>query len=193
MSRGSPSAVCRAYPLCGLHGIRTHYSGGQPNADAKVPACRTWAENRGRSVGDGTGSCGSSAPSRNRLRRCDKRPGRSLSLVRYRGTELLRPHTVRPLRGARRLAGGHQLRRRGDCQAPAFIRARATSSSISCTICPCWSKRLSRRLWLSVSAGKLDVQVLRLTCSSPTEALERGVMSFERSSTCAGSRSGRHA
>ena len=32
---------------------------------------------------------------------------------------------------------GHQLRRRGDCQAPAFIRARGL---VRCTICPCWSK-----------------------------------------------------
>ena len=60
---------------------------------------------------------------------CDKRPGRvsSLSLVRLSRHRLLRPHTVRPLRGAGpRLCprGGHQLRRRGDCQAPAFIRAR---------------------------------------------------------------------
>ena len=60
---------------------------------------------------------------------CDKRPGRvsSLSLGALSRHRLLRPHTVRPLRGAGpRLCprGGHQLRRRGDCQAPAFIRAR---------------------------------------------------------------------
>ena len=77
----------------------------------------------------GTGSCGSSAPSRNRLRRLRQAPGAGQfavagALSRHR---LLRPHTVRPLRGAgprRCPRGGHQLRRRGDCQAPAFIRAR---------------------------------------------------------------------
>ena len=65
----------------------------------------------------------------NRLRRLRQAPGAGQlavagALSRHR---LLRPHTVRPLRGAGpRLCprGDHQLRRRGDCQAPAFIRAR---------------------------------------------------------------------
>ena len=81
-----------------------------------------------RRSANASGSCGSSAPSRNRLRRLRQAPGAGQfavagALSRHR---LLRPHTVRPLRGAGpRLCprGGHQLRRRGDCQAPAFIRA----------------------------------------------------------------------
>ena len=57
---------------------------------------------------------------------CDKRPGRvsSLSLVRYRGTDYSVPtrfgHCEVLVRGY--VHEVHQLRRRGDCQAPAFIR-----------------------------------------------------------------------
>ena len=104
------------------------------NTHLEACCAKRWAEQlRGhdQTVGErlGTGSCGSSAPSRNRLRRLRQAPGAGQfavagALSRHR---LLRPHTVRPLRGAGpRLCprGGHQLRRRGDCQAPAFIRAR---------------------------------------------------------------------
>ena len=60
---------------------------------------------------------------------CDKRPGRvsSLSLVRYRGTDYSVPTRFGHcgVAGPRPCPrGGHRLRRRGDCQAPAFIRAR---------------------------------------------------------------------
>ena len=80
---------------------------------------------------------------------CDKRPGRvsSLSLVRYRGTDYSVPtrfgHCEVLVRGyvhevviscAAEVIARH----------PRFIRARGLSSSIRCTICPCWSKRPTR-------------------------------------------------
>ena len=129
------------------------------------------------------------------------------ALSRHR---LLRPHTVRPLRGAGpRLCprGGHQLRRRGDCGTRVHTSKR-TSSSIRCTICPCWSKRPTRwkggslgrplppvfgdlRRLLEARMGKAGkreyVQVLRLIESfslddvraAISEALERGVIGFD--------------
>ena len=89
-----------------------------------------WPRPDGRRT-PGTGSCGSSAPSRESPDdACDKRPGRvsSLSLVRYRGTDYSVPLTVRPFREAAGNRGYSGTRwssvahRRGDCQAPAFIR-----------------------------------------------------------------------
>ena len=86
----------------------------------RVPAAPSDGRKRPRPDGrrtPGTGSCGSSAPSRNRLRRV-RQAGHAGqfavagALSRHR---LLRPHTVRPLRSAGpRLCprGGHQLRRR---------------------------------------------------------------------------------
>ena len=76
---------------------------------------------------------------------CDKRPGRvsSLSLVRYRGTDYSVPTRF-----------GHcEVLVRGyvhevviSCAAEVIARhprssSKRTSSSIRCTICPCWSKR----------------------------------------------------
>ena len=76
------------------------------NTHLEACCAKRWAEQlRGHDQirrTPGTGSCGSSAPSRNRLRRLRQAPGAGQfavagALSRHR---LLRPHTVRPLRGA---------------------------------------------------------------------------------------------
>ena len=187
------------------------------NTHLEACCAKRWADNcvatTRRSANAWNGIVRFFRPSRIAYDACDKRPGRVMfavagALSRHR---LLRPHTVRPLPGAGpRLCprGGHQLRRRGDCQAPAFIRAR-TSSSIRCTICPCWSKSqragsggslagwpagLSsaisaaylKRGWAKPGSGNTS-RSLRLIESfslddvraAISEALERGVIGFD--------------
>ena len=176
--RGDRRLLPPATSWCGCQGSGTSMI--STRLEASLASVTAWPRPDGP---NGTGSCGSSAPSRNRLR------SSSLSLVRYRGTDYSVPTFGHC--GSR-----HQLRRRGDS---AFLRARDfvfdplhylslltnaldhVAAGVRRSPPPTW-KRGFANPEADTTAAMLrgNRELLPRRCSTAiSEALERGVIGFD--------------